>query len=190
MDKIKDVWKCNIPDGEIGEARIESFNVDDHGARMSSIRGSWIVPGEYKRLYVGGQLMMSDTPSEKRDHRWFIDKERGDVLINGLGLGCCVREALSKDCVNSVTVIEKSRDVIELVGRYFPEVEIIHSCAFDYKPSFVYETVWHDIWPDICTDNLTEMHRLHRKYGRKSVWQGSWSRERLEYMRKRERSYC
>jgi hypothetical protein len=28
-----------------------------------------------------------------------------------------------------------------------------------------YDMVWHDIWDDICSDNLEGMAKLHRKYG-------------------------
>ncbi len=45
--------------------------------------------------------------------------------------------------------------------------------------------VWHDIWRDICTDNLPEMARLHRSFGRRCDWQDSWSKSLCEYHRAR-----
>jgi len=55
-------------------------------------------------------------------------------------------------------------------------VEIIHADAFEYKPpkDVKYTCVWHDIWDDICGDNLPEMTKLHRKYGKKAIYQDSW----------------
>jgi hypothetical protein len=37
-----------------------------------------------------------------------------------------------------------------------------------------YGMVWHDIWDSFCGDNLPEMTRLKRKYGRRADWQGCW----------------
>lgn len=61
-------------------------------------------------------------------------------------------------------------------------MQIINADAFAYKPpkSKRYGAVWHDIWANICADNLPEMHKLHRKYGRIADWQGSWCRWQCE----------
>ena len=72
--------------------------------------------------------------------------------------------------------------MIDLVGPSFSHddrVNIICADAFEWRPpkGVRYNAVWHDIWDDICTDNLPEMTRLHRKYGRRADWQGSWCRE-------------
>jgi hypothetical protein len=48
--------------------------------------------------------------------------------------------------------------------------------------------VWHDIWLDLCTDNLEGMGKLHRKYGRRTDWQGSWEKDRLLSHRRREKA--
>lgn len=185
---LRDFWKSKIPDGEHGEAKVESFYVSEKDSFFSQIRGDTVKPGHYKRLYVGGKLMMSDTSKEFRDHMHFLHQAKGDVLINGLGLGCCLQVVLNKPEVTSVTVIERSSDVIKLVGPSFPEAKIINDDAFTWKPEKgqTFDAVWHDIWPDICADNLPEMHKLHRRFGRKSDWQGSWSRETLEYIRQKD----
>jgi hypothetical protein len=80
-------------------------------------------------------------------------------------------------------VIEMSPDVISLVADFYrtkfgDKAEIIEADALTWKPpkgSF-YGAVWHDIWPSISADNLPEMHALHRRYGRRCDWQGSWAR--------------
>jgi len=176
-------WKCVIPDGESGNVRLESFEISEMAAAIGRIRGEMLKPGNYKRLYVNGVLMMSDTPKERHDHFEFIRNAKGHVLINGLGMGCCLASVIDK--VDSATVIEKSQDVINLIGKHFPKAEIICADAFEWKPKKRYNAVWHDIWSDICADNLPEMHRLHRKYGRFADWQGSWSRDELEYRNRR-----
>jgi spermidine synthase len=95
---------------------------------------------------------------------------------------------LEKPEVERVTVIEKSEDVIVLVAPSFSKdnrVQIILADAFEYQPpkGVRYGAVWHDIWDTICGDNLPSMHRLHRKYGRRTEWQNSWCRELCERSR-------
>lgn len=130
---------------------------------------------------------MTDTPAEIRDLYPLRRMATGQVLINGLGLGVAVEMCLSKPEVEHVTVIEISQEVIQLVGSYLKLIHgdrltVIHADAFEYKhPKGVrYNAVWHDIWDSICADNLPEMHRLHRKYGRRTDWQGSWCRYECE----------
>jgi hypothetical protein len=141
-------------------------------------------------LMRGSVLVMSDTPAEIRDHLSFIRKAAGHVLINGLGLGIVAEACLRKDEVTKVTVVELSEDVIALVGptlqaRWGDRLEIVNVSAFDYKPpkEVRYGTVWHDIWDYICSDNIEGMKKLHRKYGRRADWQGSWCRSECEYQR-------
>ena len=128
---------------------------------------------------------MTNTPAEIRDHMDFIRigiSCGGDILINGLGLGVALKAIVASDKVSNVAVIELSEDVIKLVAPTYENdarVKIIHANAFDYKPprGVYYDAVWHDIWDFICADNLREMTRLHRKYGRRTKWQGSWARD-------------
>ena len=107
-------------------------------------------------------------------------------MINGLGLGVTLKLVLAKPEVKNVTVIEKSADVIKLVAPTYcedPRLVILNKDAFEYNPpkGVRYDAVYHDIWNNISSDNLPEMHKLHRKYGRRCAWQGSWCREWCEY---------
>lgn len=144
--------------------------------------------GTYTCLMYKRDVIMSDTPDEIDDHMEAIHHASGHCLINGLGLGVVVNAILQKPDVEMVTVIEKSKDVIGLVAPHYlrkfgnSRLEIINVDAFDYQPpkNVRYGMVWHDIWPTICADNLPEMHKLHRKYGRHAVWQGSWCRRLCE----------
>lgn len=135
---------------------------------------------------------MSDTPAEVRDMSSFIYHAKGAVLINGLGLGIALAAILNKRApeksVSSVTVIEIDQDIIDLVGSKFaadPRVSIINESAFDFQPprGVRYQAVWHDIWDDICRDNLDEMKALHKKYARRTDWQASWGRDQLSSLR-------
>lgn len=185
-----------IPEGQSGRWRIERFTVagDDIPSFRLAMSGRSIRPGTYTRLMRGGQIVMSDTPAERRDHTGFVRAATGRVLINGLGIGMCLAAVLRKPDVTEVTVVEIDADVVALSGPHYsadPRVAIVNASAFDYQPpaGVRYGAVWHDIWDDICADNLPEMHRLHRKYGRRADWQGSWCRETCErYLRQDSRS--
>jgi predicted membrane-bound spermidine synthase len=130
-------------------------------------------------------MIMSDTPAEVADHRELIHVASGSVLLNGLGLGVAARLILAKPVVTDVTIIELSPDVIKLVSPHIsdPRLTIIEADAFTWQPprGKRFNAVWHDIWDDICSDNLPGMHKLHRRYGRRADWQGSWCRELCEF---------
>lgn len=185
----RDLWRCKLPEDELGSAKIQKFKVSEHASCMESIRGSWIPAGDYTRLRINGQLVMSDTPLEYREHGELFLMAGGDVLINGLGLGCAVSVLLGDKDVSSITVIEINKDVIDLVGPHFPDVEIIHADALTWNApkGKRWETVWHDIWATKCLDNIEQMKTLHRRYGKRCDWQGSWSREYLEEERRQEK---
>ena len=177
-----------LPEGKSGEWSIEHFTVTDEDVKLHNLRcaikpgmhGREMIPGTYMRLKRGRALVMSNTPAEKADYWAFVHHAKGNVLINGLGLGCVLRDVLVKPEVERVTVIEISPDVIKLVAPHFDgeRLTIINDDAMTWVPprGERYDAVWHDIWDDICADNLPKMRALHRKYGRRSAYQESWCR--------------
>ena len=196
--------KINIPDNKIGYWAIDTFTISKtqaHHFNMGQLFAGHgersIHPGTYKRLLFGNNTIMSNTPAEIRDHIHFIRKAQqvgGHILINGLGLGMCVFGILQNGVrIEKITVVELNEEVIQLVSPYIkdPCVEIIHFNAFDYKPpkNIRYTCVWHDIWMGMRSDNLVEMGRLHRKYGRRTDWQGSWGKEICQYQKRQEKLY-
>lgn len=188
-------YKVNIPVGKSGVWRVEKFSVTPKDEKLerlramfsSSSRGRFVPAGKYTRLMRNSTCVMSDTPNEIEDIRVPIMRANGNILINGLGLGVLLGAVLVKPEVNHVTVIELNKDVIELVGRHYEKfygnrrLKIINADALEYKPAKaeIYTVVWHDIWDNICADNLPQIKTLHRKYGRHCDWQGSWCREYL-----------
>lgn len=186
-------YKVGVPEGVSGTWRVEKFEVTEQGASLERIctlmhGGRGVPAGHYTRLMRGTGIwettVMSDTPDEVRDHFQAIYKAMGHCLVNGLGLGVVVQAMLEKPEVTKVTVIENSSDVIGLVGEYYKakygdRLEIIMADAFEWKPpkGVRYDCVWHDVWDGICSDNLGDMEKLHRKYGKRAKWQGSWCRE-------------
>lgn len=155
-------------------------------------------PGTYGRLCIDGKLWMSDTDAERRDHYEAVfaaDRYRGGRgLINGLGLGCVLGAWL--DVLGHVDVVEIDARVIKHVGGWFQDkygdaVTVHEGDAYEIKwpKGTRWNVAWHDIWPTLCTDDLAEMGKLHRRYGQRVDWQGSWGRETLQRMRRQERRY-
>jgi hypothetical protein len=186
-------YKSDVPEGVSGEWKVQKFTVsiqDEAFQKMramwsSSDRGRYVPAGTYTRLVRDKEVIMSDTPDEINDQRYAIYEAKGHCLINGLGLGITTELVLQKPEVEFVTVIEISKDVIKLVGDhllrkgYGKRLNIVLADTMEYKPpkGSKFGMVWHDIWDSICEDNLEEMKKLHRRYGRLTDWQGSWGRE-------------
>ena len=181
--------EVNVPNGKQNKWEVSTFKVSEADASFFNMRaayqpgGRMIRLGEYKQLTRNGKVVMSNTQAEIRDHLFFIfrAKKGGNILINGLGLGVALSAILESKEVKTVTIIEKSEDVIKLVGPSFSHddrVKIICADAYIWKPpkGVKYDVVWHDIWDYISSDNLPEMTKLHRKYGKRAKWQGSWCR--------------
>jgi hypothetical protein len=183
-----------VPDGKSGDWEVSTFEVTKKDAELfnmqclfSGIGNRGVIPGIYKKLTRNGTTIMSNTPAEINDHWELFYNAKGNILINGLGLGVCLQYLLDSNKIEHATIIEKSEDVINLVANTYQDerVTIINDDALTFKPpkGIRYDAVWHDIWDYICADNLSEMITLHRKYGRRTDWQGSWCRWLCEQQR-------
>lgn len=171
----------NIPDGISGDYEVKTYIVKKNDDWISAMKTGRSVPeGTYKMLKRCDTVVMSNTPDEISDFYSFVHKATGSVLVNGLGLGVLLNALIAKPDITDITVVEISEDVIKLVAPYItdPRVKIVQSDCFTYESpkGKRYNAVWHDIWDYICEDNLEEMKKLHRKYGRKADYQESWAR--------------
>jgi hypothetical protein len=192
-----------VPPGLAGGVEVRRFAVTEQESTRSYLggRGRGVRPGTYTGLYRRGYLWMSDTPDEKRDHLPILNRVRHlgaeRVLVNGLGLGMVVAALLACETVQQIDVVEIDPEVIALVGPHYEATAAtagktlaIHqgdAYAIQWPAGTQWDCAWHDVWPDLCTDNLPQMATLHRRYGRRVKWQGSWGRSYLEYQRGVER---
>ena len=116
---------------------------------------------EYKCPIVleNGREWMTLMPNEINTIKRAVDSVHGRVLTFGLGLGYFTFMASFNQNVESVTVVERSKDVIKLFNKYiYPQfldgskVTIIESDAFDFAESRMaqgmYDSVFVDIWRD------------------------------------------
>lgn len=196
-----------LPEGEKGEAKVRHLIIGQKEAQYTMMRAAAtggrempIDEGVYVQLFVNGSMVMSDTQMERRSNYEVVHRSKGDVLIAGLGLGMVLVPILSKDEVMSVMVIEKSQDAIDLVephlrkalGAKANKLTVICADIFDWKPprGAKWDMIYFDIWTDMCTDNLEEMAKLHRKFSRRrnpGGWMDSWEKATLRYWRSRGR---
>jgi hypothetical protein len=194
--------RIDFAEAEFEGAKIRKCEIgeNDIGNLLEQIKyGRGTRPGTYTQLIVDGQLWMSDTDAECSDHLPVLGAVRISrakrVLINGLGLGVVLTGVLSFDHVEHIDVVEIDPRVIKLIGPHFAgddRVNLITADAYAQSKAWPvgtrWDVVWHDIWPDINAGNLDGMKRLHRSYGKRCGWQGSWSRPQIEATLRRERA--
>lgn len=174
----------DLKPGKSGAWEVSQFHVSEKEAKMHRMRCAVnghieraVVAGDYWQLTEDGYVYMSNTPAEVLDHAEFIRNAFGRILIAGLGLGLVVKGLLEKKDVQHIVVVEKSEDVINLVGWAYtkdPRVEIVKADIFDYKPTEYFDFAWFDIWQDISADNYPEIKRLHTKFSRYAAVRKSW----------------
>lgn len=177
-----------LPEGQKGLASIKHFEVDEKFSILSSLRREPVDPGKYCKLEVGHELMMTDTQMEQRTNAEFVRRAHGNVLIAGLGIGMIVAATIDKPEVRSITVVEKYQDVIDLVSPHFPGIDCVCADIRSWRPATErrFNTIYFDIWPSICGDNLVEIYALERafrKYLDRSDpdrWMASWQKAHLQ----------
>lgn len=190
----------------VGCAELRKFEVDEKAsnatrwaALVNGFRGEYCSPGKYVKLYVDGELMMSDTNMEKDSNREVVDRACGDVLLVGLGIGLLLhnlRQKIREGVVRSVTVYEKEQDVIDLVAPYYkdlPNLKIVCRDIMEYRPpkEEKYDTIYFDIWSTIDYDrNLPEIRMLHNRWKfRKrdsNAFMNSWMKEFMQSRREQD----
>jgi hypothetical protein len=185
-----------IPEQEVGCAKVKHFTVNKTYARWAFHSTEATSLGKYAQLFVDGQLYMSDTDMEQRSNNEVVWKANGNVLIAGLGLGMILKPLIEKPEVTHITVIEKYQDVVDMIAPYWKNEKITIICAdiFEWKPEKdqKFDTIYFDIWADICTDNLKEIHTLHRRSAKwinrsnPKSWVDSWMKGSLEYQKKKD----
>lgn len=190
----------HLPAAAHGAARVEHFRV--HGMEMmrAAMKGDRYAFTDPQRTYVKltlkGELQMSDTDMELATCAPVVHHAHGDVLVAGLGLGLILHPIAAKGLVTSITVVEVSPDVIALVAPSLPpQVRVVQDDIFAWLPAqprgAKYDTIWFDIWPTRCVDNLTDiarLKRLARRFYRPGTWCRAWYEEELRDDRRASRS--
>lgn len=114
---------------------------------------------DFPAVLEDGNEWMTLTPVDLDTCDDAISEARGRVVTFGLGLGYFAYMASEKDSVESVTVVEKSPDVIRLFEKYIlpqfknaKKIRIIESDAFEYAenvmPGEHFDFAFVDTWRD------------------------------------------
>lgn len=197
LDGLKDRYNLNGSPITRGNVVIEPFTITEEQALHDNAmyfrdKPRWmeIVPGEYVVLKISGETVMSDTPMEKTTNAGIILNATGNVLIAGLGIGLLLHNLLPKllsGKVTTIQVIEKNEELIQVIRPYFRDlpvdkVMVTRADIFEWLPApgTKYDTIYFDIWTDICSYNYLDMKVLHkrfRKYLVKGGYMDSWLRD-------------
>jgi hypothetical protein len=174
--KIMKPYRVNVPTGKSGPWAIYRFDTEV-GIEYARLAMDGRDPGlgKFTGLSQNNVVIMSDTVAETRDMIPYLYDLQGDVLITGLGIGqvvhCLVKIQRYSEMVKSITVIEKSKDVIKLSADHYRKmdkrVRIINADAFEWLPEKKgkqFDAAWHDIWPTICGDNKPEFMAIRKHY--------------------------
>lgn len=158
-----------LKDGQVGDFKLQHYDISDNN--FYAIVRCGIPPGRYIRLINRCDCVMSDTPMEKETNRDFVRNAHGNVLIGGLGIGLIILAIQDKEDVKQITVVEKNREVIELVGKQLPlnsKVNIVNDDVFEYKPLLKHNTIYMDIWnyinKDVYNKQMKPLISRYRRY--------------------------
>lgn len=161
-----------LKEGKVGNMSLEKFEIDKNNYR-AMMQG--IPIGKYIKLINNktNEVIMSDTPYEKNSNINFCRNAHGNVLIGGLGIGMIVLAIQDKEDVNSIVIVEKSKDVIDLVATQLPlnhKVKIIQADVFEWTPpkNTLYNCIYMDIWnylnSDIYDKYMLPLYEKYEKY--------------------------
>jgi len=130
--------------------------------------------GEYMVLsdLVQKEIIMSDTPMEVRTNYDFIRRANGNILIAGFGIGMIVLAIQDNPLVESITIIEKNPEIIDMVASQLPlnsKVKILNADIFDWPAKAQnkkWDCIYFDIWNVVSVEAYEESKILHLKYSR------------------------
>lgn len=161
-----DTVATHYDDGESGSFRLNHFRrrVGRYQSFATKYAYTVLRPITLTRLieFRDGewQYWMTDNPSDVFSMESYGRQASGKVLVGGLGLALLPNELAKNDSVESVTIVEKNEDVINLSGRYVPEgMEVVHSDLWDFieKDNTDWDYIIIDVW---ATDDKDEYNRL------------------------------
>ena len=178
-----------VTENDVKLAKLRSAihaNRDNDGLKP----GTYVVLSRKSSMY--NSTIMSDTWYEKFTNYELVDKARGDVLIAGLGIGMVVLALQDKDEVTTITIIEKEHEIINMIKSSIPfnkKINIIHTDIFKFNPHTKYDTIYFDIWDNVCGDNWQDIvHLQHLFQGKrnKNSFCSSWQKERVRHLNRSE----
>ena len=100
-------------------------------------------------LMMNNRSIMSDDDQEHKEHQHFLPNAYGHILSAGLGISMIHKPLMDNENFKSLTVVERSQEVIDLVWDHCHKDErfkIVHSDIYDYVPTQKFDIGWFDSW--------------------------------------------
>ena len=146
----------------IDYAPYQLFAYDDikiNGYKEYSQIGYFDHKFSYLALTEGGNIWMSLNPNEIETMKPYISRAKGNVLVLGLGMGYVPFMLSLKNCVKSITIIEKDQEIINLFNELiYPsfvnkeKIKIIKGDAIEFarkgQKERTYDYIFADLWHD------------------------------------------
>ena len=198
-----------LKEGRSGNFKVEKNKITKEDVRIAEIRAVinprnippkvgtlMVLSRKSDRSWRDNEVMMSDAEFEKQTNREIVNVARGNVLIAGLGIGMVLVPMLNDSEVEKITVIEKEKDIIDLI---YPQIkkhdidnklEVINADIFqvDLPKERKFDIIYFDIWDNVCGDNWEQMKTLKKKF-RKNRTKGSvvlcWEEESTKEQRQK-----
>ena len=156
--------KVNIPEGVSGDFSIKHIHTDNWCGSKEPL-------DTYTVLYNPYHNIMQDTTREYLEHKEFLNDAHGDILVAGLGLGMINQSLMENPKVNSITIIEKYQEVIDLVWEHCPKnekIRLIRADIYNWKPDKNFDIGWFDSWVGECEHHdyrnlMNEKYNSHCK---------------------------
>jgi len=100
-------------------------------------------------LFIKNSVWMVDDPLHWHAMRWYIEQAQpGALLCAGLGLGLMLWHAAADSKFTSITVVERSADVIDLIAPHLPtdpRVKIVCADFYEYSAQQQPDTILWDL---------------------------------------------
>ena len=138
--------EVNIPEGISGDFEIAHYTNETTDNRWQEYLALKNESHDSYTVFIKDDDLtpmpiMQDSEAEYNAHQWLWDNATGDVLIGGLGIGLVNEVLIDNDDITSITIVENSQDVIDLVWEH---------CAKDDRFTLIQEDL--ETW-DIPTDS-------------------------------------
>jgi hypothetical protein len=183
-----EIKRYKITKQDISVANIRTIN---HPYEVPPKKGTVTILARISEQSFGDDVIMSDSEFDKHTNSNILRIAHGNILIAGLGIGMILIPLLKKKDVQTITVIEKEQDVINLVYKHIKKydkknkLEVIHDDIFSIELSKErkFDVMYFDIWNNVCGDNYSQMKTLKKKFSKnraKHCTIVSWEEERTK----------
>jgi len=139
---------------------------------------------EYPAVFQNDTLWMSVTPNEINTMKEPINNAKGKVLTFGLGLGYFPYMCQLKNNVESVTIVERDKTIIDMFNKYIlpqfenkEKISIINEDAYEFlnkmkdgQYDYCFIDIYHDAGDGIDVYLKTKQHRDRLKNTKIEYW--------------------